>query len=185
VNNLGELPDDLPVPVDDGAADHLSGLSLPELTLNATDGTQVQLRELQGWFVIYVYPMTGRPDTPLPDNWDSIPGARGCTPQSCGFRDHHAELVALSAGVYGLSSQSTAYQAEAKQRLHLPFELLSDEGLLLKQHLKLPTFVTDEMELYRRITLIVKDGNIQQVFYPVFPPSENAADVVAWLRAIA
>ena len=181
--SLTDLPDNLPVPQDDGAADHLKGIALPDIELLATDGTVRRLSCLHGCVVIYIYPMTGRPDTPLPDNWDEIPGARGCTPQSCAFRDHHAELHALNASVFGLSSQSTSYQNEVKQRLHLPFELLSDEGLQLKEHLNLPTFVVDGKELYRRMTLIVEHGVVQQVFYPVFPPSENAADVMAWLRA--
>lgn len=181
--SLTDLPDNLPVPQDDGAADHLEGMALPATELTATDGVQYKLAECAGRVVIYIYPMTGRPDTLLPDNWDEIPGARGCTPQSCAFRDHHQELQALNTCVFGLSSQSTAYQQEAKQRLHLPFELLSDEGLQLKAQLNLPTFEVDGKELYCRLTLIVEDGVIQTVFYPVFPPSENAANVMSWLRA--
>ncbi len=180
--DLTQLPRDLPVPQDDGAADHLVGLRLPAMTLKATDGTSISLGDMIGRVVVYIYPMTGRPDTPLPDNWDDIPGARGCTPQSCGFKDHHAELSALDSKVYGLSSQSTSYQQEAKNRLELPFELLSDQALQLAENLRLPTFEAAGQQLFRRITLVVLDGKIQKVFYPVFPPGENAGDVVAWIN---
>lgn len=133
--------------------------------------------------MIYVYPMTGRPGIPLPEGWDAIPGARGCTPQSCGFRDHHAELAALGVGIYGLSAQSGTEQREAKERLHLPFELLSDPGLKLKSDLRLPTFRTAGMELYKRLTLVVRDNIVEHVFYPVFPPDRNADEVLAWLHS--
>jgi peroxiredoxin len=177
------LPDNLPVPTDDGAAAHLAGSPLPELTLSATDGSEINLAQLAGRWVLYVYPMTGQPGVPLPDGWDAIPGARGCTPQSCSFRDHFAELQALGTGVYGLSTQDTDYQREARDRLHLPFELLSDSWLRLKSALRLPTFRVAGMELYRRLTLVVDDGRVSTVFYPVFPPDRNADDVLAWLRA--
>ncbi len=180
--NLVDLPRDLPVPVDDGAARHLEGLTLPALAFAATDGTMVEPGARDGWTVIYVYPMTGRPDTPLPDDWDEIPGARGCTPQSCSFRDHHDELSRLGSAVYGLSAQTTVYQQEAKHRLHLPFELLSDAGLALKEALHLPTFEAGGMVLYKRITLIAQGATIRKVFYPVFPPHANADEVLAWLR---
>jgi peroxiredoxin len=179
------LPSDLPVPVDDGAASHLPSMALPDVVLAATDGSDVSLARLAGRWVIYVYPMTGRPGVALPEGWDGIPGARGCTPQSCAFRDHHAELQALGNGVFGLSAQKTDYQREARDRLHLPFELLSDSGLELKSALRLPTFAVAGMELYRRLTLIVDQGRISKVFYPVFPPDRNAADVLDWLRGHA
>jgi peroxiredoxin len=179
---LENLPDNLPVPEDDGAADHLQSTNLPDLALPATDGTNVNFSDLPGTTVFYIYPMTGRPGTPLPDNWDSIPGARGCTPQSCSFRDHYQELQALNTGVFGVSTQTTEYQREAKERLHLPFELLSDSRLQLKLELQLPSFSVDGMELYRRMALIVRANTVVKVFYPVFPPSENAADVLSWLR---
>jgi len=179
------LPEDLPRPVDDGAADHLSGLTLPPLALTATDGREVMLNALSGRTVIYVYPMTGRPGVPLPEGWDTIPGARGCTPQSCAFRDHHAELRALGAAVYGLSAQDSAYQREARERLHLPFELLSDPALQLAAALRLPTFEAAGMRLYKRLTLILDGARIAKVFYPVFPPDRNAQDVADWLRAAA
>jgi peroxiredoxin len=153
--------------------------------LHATDGTAVNLAELKGRLVIYVYPMTGRPDVPLPDGWDGIPGARGCTPQSCGFRDHFGELKALGTGVFGLSAQTTQYQSEARERLHLPFHLLSDPALLLKGAMGLPTFTVAGMELFKRLTLIAEDGKIRKVFYPVFPPDRNADDVLLWLRSDA
>ncbi|WP_439535476.1 DUF1499 domain-containing protein [Methyloversatilis sp.] len=180
--SLTTLPDDLPVPLDDGAAAHLEGMHLPALALPRTDGGTIDLAALRGLRVIYVYPMTGRPDSPLPDGWDAIPGARGCTPQSCAFRDHHAELAALGAGVFGLSSQSGPYQQEAAARLLLPFPLLSDDGLQLKTALRLPTFTAAGLELYRRLTLITDDARIVKVFYPVFPPDRNAADVLTWLK---
>ena len=180
-SKLTELPEDLPRPIDDGAADHLQDLALPDVTLPATDGSQVRLSAVPGRFVLYIYPMTGRPDVALPDNWDEIPGARGCTPQSCSFRDHHAELRALGTDVYGLSTQSSDYQREARDRLHLPFQLLSDSDLQLKQTLALPTFTAAGMELYKRLTMIVEEGRIAKVFYPVFPPDRNADEVLAWL----
>lgn len=180
---LATLPADLPEPADDGAAAHLEGLLLPALALPATDGSTVQLSTLPGLQVIYIYPMTGRPGVPLPEGWDAIPGARGCTPQSCAFRDHHAELAALGAGVFGLSTQDSDYQREAATRLHLPFALLSDSDLALRDALSLPVFEVDGRLLYRRLTLIADAARIVKVFYPVFPPDHNAAEVVAWLRA--
>jgi len=180
--NLSNLPQNLPRPIDDGAADHLDGLSLPDIVLMSTDGTTINLAQLSGRWIIYIYPMTGRPDVALPDGWDGIPGARGCTPQSCGFRDHHAELKEMNTAVFGLSTQNAEYQREARERLHLPFQLLSDSGLQLKNTLRLPTFTVAGMELYKRLTLIVESGRIGKVFYPVFPPDRNAGDVLAWLR---
>src|SRR5215210_2532366 len=181
--NLLELPADLPVPVNDGACDHLPGMRLPSIVLAATDGRMVDLSSLSGRSIVYVYPRTGRPDQSLPTGWDEIPGARGCTPQSCAYRDLAAELGALGARVYGLSTQDTAYQQEAVARLHLPFPLLSDERLELATALALPTFEVDDMTLIKRLTLIVDDGTIENVFYPVFPPDADAANVASWLRA--
>ena len=180
--NLTELPKDLPVPVDDGAAAHLKGMSLVNIALSSTDGANVELASLPGRFVIYIYPMTGRPGVPLPDGWDGIPGARGCTPQSCNFRDHHIELNALGVGVFGLSTQDTEYQREVHDRLHLPFQLLSDSSLQLKSAMRLPTFRVHGLELYKRLTLIVETAKIEKVFYPVFPPDKNAEEVLAWLK---
>lgn len=180
------LPEGLPAPVDDGAAAHLPGTALPALVLPATDGTRVGLAELgAGRTVLYVYPMTGRPGVPLPDGWDEIPGARGCTPESCGFRDHFADLRAAGAtAVHGISTQDTADQREAADRLALPFTLLSDAGRLLAARLGLPTFDVDGVDgpLYRRLTLIVAGGRVEHVFYPVFPPDRHAGEVLAWLR---
>ena len=181
-DNLTELPKDLPVPMDDGAAAHLEGMSLAKIALASTDGATVELASLPGRFVIYIYPMTGRPGVPLPDGWDAIPGARGCTPQSCNFRDHHTELSALGVGVFGLSTQDTDYQREVRDRLHLPFQLLSDTSLQLKSVLRLPTFHVQGTELYKRLTLIIETGKIEKVFYPVFPPDKNAEEVLAWLK---
>jgi peroxiredoxin len=180
--NFFELPKDLPRPVDDGAASHLEGMTLPNIPLPTTNGVSVDLAGIQGRVVIYIYPMTGRPGVPLPDGWDGIPGARGCTPQSCAFRDHYSDLKSLKTSVFGLSAQTTDYQKEARDRLHLPFDLLSDSELRLKQALGLPTFNVAGMELYKRLTLIAENGRIRKVFYPVFPPDRNADEVLAWLR---
>jgi peroxiredoxin len=178
------LPDDLPVPQDDGAARHLSGMKLPDLGLPATDGASVNLARLSGRTVVYAYPRTGVPGKPLPDGWDAIPGARGCTPQSCAFRDHFAELKGLGVQqLYGLSTQDTDYQREAADRLHLPFAILSDAKLALTNALRLPTFQAGGMTLLKRLTLVVDDGTIAKVFYPVFPPDKNAEEVIGWLRS--
>ena len=181
--NPYELPEDLPVPTDDGAADHLPGIQIPSVPLSSTAGETVDLSALSGRTVVYCYPMTGRPGSDLPSGWDEIPGARGCTPQSCSFRDHHADLQALGARVFGLSTQDTEYQREATQRLHLPFALLSDEELAFADTLRLPTFEVEDMVLLKRLTLIIRDGRIEKVFYPVFPPDRSAQDVVGWLEA--
>src|SRR5439155_8437703 len=180
--NLSELPKDLPRPVDDGAANHLRGMSLPKVAFQATNDAMVDLASVPARVVIYIYPMTGRPGVPLPNGWEGIPGARGCTAQSCSFRDHFAELKALNTSVFGLSTQTTEYQKEVRDRLRLPFELLSDRGHSLKRLLRLPTFTVAGMELYKRLTLIVEDGRIQKVFYPVFPPDQNAEEVLTWLQ---
>jgi peroxiredoxin len=186
VDNYNALPDNLPVPVDDGAADHLPGTSMPAIALRSTSGDMVNLAELgSGRSVIYLYPMTGVPGRDLPTGWDDIPGARGCTPESCAFRDHYAELKAAGASsVYGLSSQDTAYQGEAVARLHLPFAMLSDERLELAAALQLPTFVADGATLYKRLTLVITDGVIEHAFYPIFPPDGHAAEVLSWLQGV-
>lgn len=180
------LPDDLPVPKDDGAADHLPHISMPHLTLRATDGNDVALDRLgDGTSVIYVYPLSGRPGVDLPAGWNEIPGARGCTPETCGFRDHYAELQAAGVDtVHGLSSQATDYQAELADRLGLPFTILSDPAFKLAEAIGLPTFNTaDGLRLYKRLTMVIADGVIEHVFYPIFPPDQHAAEVLAWLRA--
>jgi peroxiredoxin len=178
------LPQDLPVPQDDGAADHLPGIELPPLVLPCTEGDGARLAELgPGRTVIYLYPLTGRPGTDLPEGWNAIPGARGCTTEACGFRDHHQELLDAGAtGVFGLSSQDTAYQREVVDRLRLPFPMLSDRALLLADALGLPTFEVAGMTLYKRLTLIVRDGKVEHAFYPIFPPDEHAGQVLTWLR---
>ena len=183
-DNLYQLPKNLPVPQDDGACDHLTGMKLPSIVLPSTRGRRVDLSTLGGTTVIYIYPRTGRPDREVPTGWNEIPGARGCTPQSCAFRDHHDELKCAGATqVFGLSTQDTAYQREAAERLHLPFELLSDEKLAFARAFMLPTFEVDGMTLIKRVTLILRGGVIAKVFYPVFPPDRNASDVIAWLAA--
>ncbi len=178
------LPPSIPVPQDDGAARHLAGTKVPDLTLPATEGAAVNLSKLKGRTVVYIYPRTGVPGIDPPDGWDQIPGARGCTPQSCSFRDHFAELKQLGvAQLYGLSTQDTAYQREAATRLHLPFPVLSDEKLTLTKALKLPTFMAAGMTLLKRMALVIDDGIITKAFYPVFPPDKNAAEVIAWIQA--
>ena len=181
-DNVDELPQGLPVPEDDGACAHLTGMRLPALALPSTQGGQVDLSALPGRSIVYCYPRTGRPDRDLPTGWNDIPGARGCTPQSCSFRDHHVELLGLGINaVFGLSAQDTAYQLEAAQRLSLPFALLSDEKLAFARALALPTFEVDGMTLIKRLTLVIHAGRIEHVFYPVFPPDANAPDVIHWL----
>ncbi len=182
-HNPNILPPGIPAPEDDGGADHLTGMALPDLALPATNGRSVSLAALRGRTVVYIYPRTGVPGQALPDGWDAIPGARGCTPQSCGFRDHFADLQRLGvAHLFGLSTQDTAYQREAASRLHLPFAILSDETLAFARALKLPTFDVAGMTLLKRMALVIDDGVITKVFYPVFPPDKNAADVIAWLQ---
>ena len=179
-----DLPADLPVPEDDGAARHLTGARLPDAALPATDGSQVELARLKGRTVVYIYPRTGDPNTGVPEGWDAIPGARGCTPQSCAFRDHFAELKRLGvAQLYGLSTQTTEYQREAVKRLHLPFAILSDFDLRLTRALDLPTFAFGGMTLLKRMAWVIDDGVITKVFYPVFPPDQSAEEVVGWIQA--
>ena len=174
----------IPAPQDDGGARHLAGLALPDVPLAATDGTQVSLAKTPGRVVVFAYPRTGVPgQVSLVPDWDMIPGARGCTPQTCAFRDLHRELAAAGAArVFGLSTQDTAYQREAAGRLHLPFPLLSDEKLALTRALHLPTMEVGGLTLIGRLALIIDDGRIGKAFYPVFPPDRNAGDVLAWLQ---
>jgi peroxiredoxin len=180
--NLHDLPYNLPIPTDDGTAGHLPGTLLPSIPLASTGGETVDLSALTERTVVYCYPMTGRPDRSLPAGWDEIPGARGCTPQSCSFRDHHAELLALGTRVFGLSTQDTECQREAAARLRLPFALLSDENLVFAEALDLPTFEVEGVVLLKRLTLVIKDGRGEKVFYPVFPPDRSAQDIVEWLE---
>jgi peroxiredoxin len=179
------LPPDLPVPEDDGGAVHLVGMTMPPLTLASSEGPIALADWAAERLVLYVYPRAGRPGRPLAPGWDAIPGARGCTPQSCGFRDHHAELEALGARVLGLSAQTLDDQLEFAERNHMPFPVVSDERVELGAALRLPTFEVEGATLYKRITLVAAAGRIEHVFYPVFPPDRNAADVVAYLRAAA
>lgn len=177
------LPDDLPEPEDDGRADHLPDATVPSVVLPATDGTTVDLSNRSGRIVVYCYPKTGRPDEDvIPEGWDEIPGARGCTPESCGFRDHYRDLLNRGVSeVYGLSVQSTEYQREARDRLRLPFELLGDSSLEFTTRLDLPTFEAGGEQFLERLTLVLLDGRIEHVFYPVFPPDEHAEEVLDWL----
>lgn len=181
--NLLELPPNLPIPLDDGACQHLEGCQLPSIPLLSTSGQEVDLSKIAGTVVVYIFPMIGRPDAPPMLGWNEIPGARGCTPQSCAFCDVHDDFQSLGAKVYGLSAQTSDAQQEAVARLHLPFELLSDAFLTFAKVLVLPTFTYQDLHLIKRLTLIVKDGKICKVFYPVFPPNENAAHVLDWLKS--
>jgi peroxiredoxin len=177
------LPPDIPAPDDDGGARHLPGMKVADLALPATSGAAVNLARLAGRTVLYIYPRTGVPGVDLPPGWNDIPGARGCTPQSCGFRDHFAELKGLGVShLFGLSTQDTDYQREAAERLHLPFAILSDARLSFTRAMRLPTFTVAGMTLLKRMALVLDEGVIANVFYPVFPPDRNAAEVVAWLR---
>ena len=179
---LTQLPANLPVPEDDGACAHLLGSHLPNLSLVSTSGYHINLRHRQGLTVLYVYPLTARPGVPLPNGWNEIPGAQGCTPESCAFRDHHTEIRQLGAEVFGLSTQSTDYQREVRERLHLTFDLLSDEAFTFTEALSLPTFTVASMRLLRRVTIISNSGVIERVFYPIFPPDRHPADVVSYLK---
>jgi peroxiredoxin len=185
MTDFTQLPADLPVPEDDGAADHLPGHELPDVALQATSGEAVALSRLgPGRTIVYLYPMTGQPRVALPDGWDDIPGARGCTTEACDFRDHDAELRGAGAArVFGLSSQNTDYQREMAERLGLPFDVLSDPDLILADRLGLPTFEAAGTTLYKRLTLVIRDDAVEHVFYPVFPPNEHAREVLQWLLA--
>src|SRR5476649_27691 len=184
MHNPNVLPPNIPAPQDDGAARHLAGTKLPDLALPATDGGLVNLSKLKARTVVYIYTRTGVPGVDTLPGWDQIPGARGCTPQSCSFRDHFDELKRLGvAQLFGLSTQDTAYQLEAATRLHLPFAVLSDEKLAFTKALELPTFSTSGMTLLKRMALVIDDGVITKAFYPVFPPDKNAEVVIAWLQS--
>ncbi len=183
IKSLNVLPEGLPVPIDDGMAAHLEGMCLPSIMLTSTNGAAVSLTGIQNKLVIYVYPLTGQPEIALPEGWDEIPDARGCTPQACDFANHYDELLQVNVMVYGLSSQPSDYQLELKNRLHLSFDLLSDSDFQLKNTLNLPIFKAAELLLYKRLTIIAEQNIIQKVFYPVFPPNENAAQVIDWLKS--
>ena len=182
MTSFEKLPHNIPVPIDDGACNHLLNRALPSMLLSSTQGKDVDLSVISGRIVIYCYPMTGQPGSALPNGWDEIPGARGCTPQSCAFRDHYRELEQLKTQVYGISTQSSEYQTEAVERLHLPFELLSDRDLKFANSLKLPIFEVEGKQLIKRVTLIAENGKIIKVFYPIFPPNKNADEVIKWLE---
>lgn len=185
VQDFSSLPPGLPRPEDDGAADHVPGTQLPDLTLPSSQGGSLNLAQAGECVVVYVYPRTGKPGEPLPDGWDEIPGARGCTVQSCAFRDHASDLAAHGAAVIGISAQSPEDQREFAERERIPYPVLSDDSLQLAELLGLPTFETSGMRLYRRLTFIARDGRIEKVFYPVFPPGQDAVDVLEWLEAQA
>jgi peroxiredoxin len=183
MTNLLEVDwSEIPAPTDDGAASHLIGQDIASVRLMGTDGESIDLSMIEGLSVVYVYPMTGGPNTPLPDGWDMLPGARGCTPQSCSFRDHANELEQLGVTrIFGLSTQDSEYQREAVDRLHLPFQILSDATLLFATAMNLPTFEVEGMTLLKRLTMILHSGTVKHVFYPVFPPDQNAKEVITWL----
>ena len=181
--DLKKLPDDLPIPEDDGACNHLTNFIIPPISLPNQDGNFLRLNRLDTFrIVLYCFPMTGRPDRLLPLNWDSIPGARGCTSQTCSFRDNYKDLIQHNVShVFGQSSQTTSYQKELAKRLNLPYTILSDEHMVLEKELNLPTFHADGLKLFKRITLITKGGKIINYFYPNFPPDKNVKDVLDWL----
>jgi len=184
-NRSIEAPDwsTIPAPIDDGAARHLQGMAVPSIPLMATDGATVNLALLAGRTVVYAYPRNGLPEIPNPEGWEDIPGARGCTPQTCAFRDNFLGLRAMGVQqLFGLSTQDTEYQREFVDRLQLPFQILSDQRLKLTTALHLPTFQTHGMTLLKRLTLVIENGRIVKVFYPVFPPDQNPAEVLAWLE---
>jgi len=189
-NDPSVLPEGLPVPEDDGAANHLEGMRIPTVVLPSTSGREVDAAEVSRWgrVLVYCYPLTSAPDVDLPEDWDLIPGARGCTPEACSFRDHHDLLRELAVeAVFGLSTQTTAYQKGLVERLHLPFEVLSDSKLGFVRALRLPTLEVERSiasqptTLVKRLTLVMLDGSIEKVFYPIFPPNEHAGEVIAWL----
>ena len=183
MTNLNQLPTDLPILQDDGSTNHLKGMKLPNVSLNATNDKTVNFSDIKGKLVIYCYPMTGQPNVALPDGWDQIPGARGCTPQSCSFRDHYQDLQALGAEVVGLSVQTTEYQKEMAHRLHLPFPVVSDVNYQFQKALNMPTFVVAGMTLLKRVTLIANDGVIEAVHYPIFPSDSDPAWVIDYLKS--
>jgi peroxiredoxin len=186
MKSIVDAPDwsTIPAPMDDGATRHLTGATVPSIPLTATNGETVDLSGLKGRSVVYAYPRTGRPGVENPDGWDMIPGARGCTPQTCSFRDHFKELKVLGVDhLFGLSTQDPVYQREAAERLHLPFAILSDDRLALTRAMRLPTFETSGMVLLKRFTLVIDDARVRHVFYPVFPPDRSAADVIEWLSS--
>jgi peroxiredoxin len=183
---FSRLPSDLPVPVDDGAADHLPGSAVPDVGLPSTQGGELSLADAaRGLVVVYVYPRTGTPGVPAPEGWDDIPGARGCTPQSCAFRDAQHELARHGASLIGISTQTPAEQAEFAQREHVSYPLLSDHELVLAERMRLPTFQAGGLHLYKRLTFVAEAGRIVKLFYPVFPPDRNADEVLAWLEVRA
>ena len=180
-DDIHTIPEDLPVPEDDGAAGHLLNAAIPAIALTATTGESIRLDEPKGKTVLFCYPRTGRPDEALPPGWNAIRGARGCTPEACGFRDAHQQFADLGVRVLALSTQDPDYQREMADRLHLPFPVLSDERLELTRELGLPTFETSGWTLLRRLTLVIDGGRIEHVFYPVFPPDTHAGEVLDWL----
>ena len=186
-DNLYEVPEGLPQPENDQACDHLPGMTIPAIFLPSTRGLSISLAEAscEKRVIVYCYPRTGTPNTDPPPGWNDIPGARGCTPESCAFRDHWQELQALQADVFGLSTQTTEYQQEMTERLHLPFAVLSDAGLALTQALRLPTFTVSDMVLIKRLTLVLRQSKVEYVFYPIFPPDKHAEEVVTWLKKVA
>lgn len=181
--NLEFLPEGLPIPTDDGSCNHLLGLPIPSIKMKSTSGDYVDLDNLKGRVVFYLYPMTGPSEIPLPKGWDEIPGARGCTPQACSFRNHYAELQKMGATVFGMSTQTSTFQVKEKERIHLPFDLLSDENTEFAKGLSLPLHYVEDLTLHKRVTLIFEEGKIVKYFYPVFPPTKNIYEVMEWLTS--
>ncbi|MCW9059411.1 MAG: peroxiredoxin [Gammaproteobacteria bacterium] len=175
------IPANAPIPSDDGACEHLENMLMPDVSLWSTDDQKINLSRLSGWNVIFCYPMTGRPGVSIPEGWIQIPGAAGCTPQACSYRDNHTELKRSGVGVYGISTQTSEAQKEASNRLGLPYPLLSDANFSFSLALKLPLLEVGNFKLIKRLTFILKDGMIKKCFYPVFPPEKNVVEVLAWL----
>ena len=185
INNLSKLPKNLPVPEDDGLASHLVGSKMPSVPLLSTSGEWIDLSKIEGWTMVYCYPLTGRPDESLPEGWDQIPGARGCTAEACAFSDYHQDFQHMGVTVFGVSTQASDYQSEMVNRLHLPFDVLSDSNLNLVNALKLPTMQVNNLTLIKRLTMIVHSSVIRHVNYPVFPPDQEPINVMSWLRVNA
>jgi peroxiredoxin len=180
--NLSTLPTNLPIPQDDGLASHLTGCTMPSVVLQSTSGKLVDVSSIKGWKVVYCYPLTGRPDVNLPSGWDQIPGARGCTPQACAFRDYNQELLTIGVSVYAVSTQTPDYQKEMVDRLHIPFDVLSDAKFDLTNAMHLPTMEVNGIKLLKRLTMIVHDAVVRHIHYPVFPPNAEPLKVIDWLK---
>ncbi|VAW52529.1 Alkyl hydroperoxide reductase subunit C-like protein [hydrothermal vent metagenome] len=182
MKDLYQLPEGLPVPVDDGACNHLEGAPFPSMLITVTPHATYDFSKEKGINIIFFYPMIGHPDSLPMTGWNEIPGARGCTPQALSYKNYFRQITKLGVRLFGASSQALKEQNDAIDRLKLPFELINDSSFLLSNALKLPTFQFNEIKMIKRLTLVVVDGVIKKVFYPVFPPNKNVDDVIVWLK---